>query len=168
MLFTKDYLFSGWLRPPRYIQYIFTWNPKAQPLSNGWNCWFPTNHFPSKGLVHSFFQQPSQKVQSRPNGLPIGSRSGIQLWGHRYPARSATLTAGRRFRCSGWGVVVVWWWWFWIFFFGEGVKIEIYILVSKNIAGWKTDPDGRCISYWKMVIFQPAMLVYQRVYPPWN
>ena len=34
---------------------------------------------------------------------------------------------------------------------------------STNIAGWKMDPDGRCISYWYLGIFQPAMLVYQRV-----
>ncbi len=34
---------------------------------------------------------------------------------------------------------------------------------STNIAGWKMDPDGRCSSYWKMMIFQPAMLVYPRV-----
>ena len=32
-----------------------------------------------------------------------------------------------------------------------------------NIAGWKMDPDWRCISYKRIGIFQPAMLVYQRV-----
>ena len=33
---------------------------------------------------------------------------------------------------------------------------------STNIAGWKMDPDGRCISYWTWGYFI-AMLVYQRV-----
>ena len=32
-----------------------------------------------------------------------------------------------------------------------------------NIAGWKMDPDWRYFSYWTTVIFQPVMLVYQRV-----
>ena len=34
---------------------------------------------------------------------------------------------------------------------------------STNIAGWKTGPDWRCISYWKWG-YSIAMLVYQRVY----
>ena len=41
------------------------------------------------------------------------------------------------------------------------VSDEIYTPGSTNIAGWKMDPEWRCISYWKMVIFQPAILVYQ-------
>ena len=36
--------------------------------------------------------------------------------------------------------------------------------VFTNVAGWQTDPDSRCISYIEMGMFQPAMLVYQRVY----
>ncbi len=43
-------------------------------------------------------------------------------------------------------------------------KLEEDTLRSTNIAGWKMDPDWRCISYWKWWC-SIASLVYQRISP---
>ena len=48
---------------------------------------------------------------------------------------------------------------------GSMYGIFSYTPGSSNIAGWKMDPDGRCISYWKWW-YSIAMLVYQRVHVP--
>ena len=42
-------------------------------------------------------------------------------------------------------------------------KVSRYTPGSTNIAGWKMDPNLKMYLLLKMGIFQPAMLVYQRV-----
>ena len=121
-----------------------------------------SNFDPRLQFNHRVLSQNLPRRCKHPNCVPSETRAKrdtplpVFLWGHdELPTQTKLLGISLKIAIDFYCFIPPKW-------------LPFTLRDQRNIAGWKMDPDWRCIPYWSWVIFQPAMLVYQRVMTPKN